>query len=287
MEPSATSARGVFLGISIVGALLARRSAIGCSRRAVLSRTPRRTRSARSCWRSSRSGSRPARRRPLTTGRRRRRASRWRRFSRAPWTRCCGAAGARATLERYWTPGAASVLGITTLGPPPPPRSTALDIWVPNTRRQPVSRVRASDGTLLGTWTGRRRLRGSSRLAGGKIFVTGESSPGESSTGSIRGSRPAPRRWSRAPGREPRTGSRSTASGSGRRASRGPSRSSPRRRRFPGPSRPSPRASSIRSARSSTGRTSGWPTSAPGPSSSSTRTARSSRRSRSAGANGP
>jgi hypothetical protein len=83
----------------------------------------------------------------------------------------------RATLNRHWTPKSASVLDITTLGAGGRhPAFDGLDVWVPNNVDGTVSRVRSSDGALLGTWTAADAF--AALVAGGRIFVTGESSPG-------------------------------------------------------------------------------------------------------------
>jgi hypothetical protein len=72
---------------------------------------------------------------------------------------------------------AAANLGLTTLPAAPfLAESDGADIWVSvNTGR--VSRVRASDGRLLETWTG--ALSPNAVLSAmGKIFVTGQTLPG-------------------------------------------------------------------------------------------------------------
>ncbi|HEV8118656.1 MAG TPA: S-layer homology domain-containing protein, partial [Thermoanaerobaculia bacterium] len=68
----------------------------------------------------------------------------------------------RSALDQYWTPQAALVLGVTTVGLNPLlPRSDGLDVWVPNGTSSTVSRVRGSDGRLLETWTGALAVQGS------------------------------------------------------------------------------------------------------------------------------
>src|SRR5215470_15189721 len=60
----------------------------------------------------------------------------------------------RAALDQFWTTQNASVLGVTTVGNSPGLLSSdGADIWVPDTTDGTVSRVRASDGKLLETWT--------------------------------------------------------------------------------------------------------------------------------------
>ena len=86
----------------------------------------------------------------------------------------------RAALDQFWTTQNGSVLGITTVGAAPRlPVSDGADVWVPNQDGGTVSRVRASDGRLLETWTGAAGAYGA-LSAMGKIFVTNENSnPGK------------------------------------------------------------------------------------------------------------
>ena len=81
--------------------------------------------------------------------------------------------GRRAALGQFWTTQGASVLGITTIGGGELTfaRSDGADVWVTNHVSQTVSRVRASDGRLLETWTGVVGATGV-LLAMGKVFVT-------------------------------------------------------------------------------------------------------------------
>jgi hypothetical protein len=61
----------------------------------------------------------------------------------------------RAALNQYWTPTSADGLGSTTVGSYPNfVKSDGTDLWVANFGGASVSRVRASDGKLLETWTG-------------------------------------------------------------------------------------------------------------------------------------
>src|SRR5215510_16317917 len=79
----------------------------------------------------------------------------------------------RAALRQFWTTQNASALGITTVGASPGLiESDGLDVWVSNYGNSSVSRVRGSDGTLLGTWTG-AVSPGGIVVAMGRIFVTG------------------------------------------------------------------------------------------------------------------
>jgi hypothetical protein len=84
----------------------------------------------------------------------------------------------RAALKQFWTPTSADGLGLTTVGVDPVfVESDGTDLWVPNISSGTVSRVRASDGKLLESWTGATFATGV--LAGrGLIFVTGETIPG-------------------------------------------------------------------------------------------------------------
>src|SRR5947207_2307080 len=61
----------------------------------------------------------------------------------------------RAALEHWATPQSISSDAMTTVGQfPSGLQSDGADIWVPNNGSDTVSRVRASDGKLLETWTG-------------------------------------------------------------------------------------------------------------------------------------
>jgi hypothetical protein len=83
----------------------------------------------------------------------------------------------RAALDQYWTPPSAEGLTLTTVGSLPQlVKSDGADLWVANNGGT-VSRVRASDGKLLETWTGATGAFGV-LAAKGLIFVTGNTSPG-------------------------------------------------------------------------------------------------------------
>ena len=85
----------------------------------------------------------------------------------------------RAALQQFWTPTSADGLGLTTIGNGLTfVESDGADLWVGNTTSSTVSRVRASDGSLLETWTG---ANGARRVlaAKGMIFVAGRTSPGK------------------------------------------------------------------------------------------------------------
>ena len=84
----------------------------------------------------------------------------------------------RSALNRFSISQNGDVLDVTTVGSAAAyPVADGLDIWVPNSLGASVSRVRASDGSLLGTWTGASFASGS-LSAMGKIFVVGSLAPG-------------------------------------------------------------------------------------------------------------
>src|SRR5262249_39361909 len=84
----------------------------------------------------------------------------------------------RAALNRFWRPQGPDVLGVTTVGNGAEfPSADGADVWVPNAVSGSVSRVRASDGRLLETWSGATGAV-AALSASGKIFVTGTTSPG-------------------------------------------------------------------------------------------------------------
>ncbi len=84
----------------------------------------------------------------------------------------------RAILDQFWTPQNATALGLTTVGTYPWfVRSDGADLWVANLGSDSVSRVSASDGKLLATWTGATEAAGV-LVAMGRIFVGGNTSPG-------------------------------------------------------------------------------------------------------------
>jgi hypothetical protein len=85
----------------------------------------------------------------------------------------------RAALDQFWTTQNATVLGLTTVGSGPELlKSDGADIWVANNLGNSVSRVRASDGKLVETWTGATTAFGV-LVAMGRILVTGNTSPGK------------------------------------------------------------------------------------------------------------
>src|SRR5262245_31798706 len=83
----------------------------------------------------------------------------------------------RAALDQFWTPQSASVVGLTTVGANPQLlASDGADVWSPNFSGT-VSRVRASDGRLLETWTGAAFASGVV-VAMGSVFITKNNNPG-------------------------------------------------------------------------------------------------------------
>lgn len=79
----------------------------------------------------------------------------------------------RAALNQYWTTQGANNLALTTIGSLPRlVQSDGADVWVANSGTNSVSRVRASDGKMLETWTGATAATGV-LCAMGKVFVTG------------------------------------------------------------------------------------------------------------------
>jgi hypothetical protein len=84
----------------------------------------------------------------------------------------------RAALGQFWTTQGGGNLGITDVGTQPRQvKSDGADLWVANHDSATVSRVRASDGKLLETWTGATNAFGV-LVAMGKVFVTGDTDPG-------------------------------------------------------------------------------------------------------------
>jgi len=85
----------------------------------------------------------------------------------------------RASLRQWWTPTSPDGLALTTVGIVPAlVESDGADLWVPNNGDGTVSRVRASDGKLLETWTAATSGVGV-LVAKGRIFVTGNTTPGK------------------------------------------------------------------------------------------------------------
>ena len=86
----------------------------------------------------------------------------------------------RAILDQFWTSQNSTVLGVTTLGATNPEhlRFDGADVWVGGFNSATVSRVRASDGKLLETWTGAGNPAGL-RVAMGRVVVVGQQSEGK------------------------------------------------------------------------------------------------------------
>jgi hypothetical protein len=84
----------------------------------------------------------------------------------------------RAALDQFWTTQNATVLGLTTVAlAPHGVASDGADLWVACSAAGVVSRVRASDGKLLETWTGAASAEGV-LSAMGRVIVDSSSVPG-------------------------------------------------------------------------------------------------------------
>jgi hypothetical protein len=84
----------------------------------------------------------------------------------------------RATLKQFSTPQGAQNLSVTSVGLTPQlVASDGADVWVANFDSATVTRVRGSDGRVLGNWTGATFAAGVVAAAG-DIFVTGAVTPG-------------------------------------------------------------------------------------------------------------
>jgi hypothetical protein len=87
----------------------------------------------------------------------------------------------KASLGQFWTPQTTAALGVATIGLLPIfIESDGADLWVSsgNFSTGFVNRVRASDGKLLGTWTGADNCE-NVLVALGKVFVPASTSPGK------------------------------------------------------------------------------------------------------------
>src|SRR6516165_3109066 len=83
----------------------------------------------------------------------------------------------RAALAQWSTPPALPNTGRTSVGSiPEHVTSDGADLWVANFGSNTVTRVRASDGTVLGTWTGATSAWGV-LVARGRVYVTGFTNP--------------------------------------------------------------------------------------------------------------
>jgi DNA-binding beta-propeller fold protein YncE len=84
----------------------------------------------------------------------------------------------RAAFKKLYTPPSIPLLGRTSVGDfPLLVDSDGADLWVANYISGSVSRVRASDGKLLETWTGADAAWGV-LAASGRVFITGDGNPG-------------------------------------------------------------------------------------------------------------
>ena len=84
----------------------------------------------------------------------------------------------RAAADKFWMPQNENMLGLTTVGTfPKGMRFDGADIWVANGSGDTISRVRASDGMLLQTWTGANEAWGV-LAARGLIIAVGATNPG-------------------------------------------------------------------------------------------------------------
>jgi hypothetical protein len=84
----------------------------------------------------------------------------------------------RAATEQWFTPQTAGNLTLTTVGAfPQQVKFDGSDLWVSNFTAGTVTRVRANDGSVLGTWSGAQNANGLV-CALGKVFITGATTPG-------------------------------------------------------------------------------------------------------------
>ncbi len=88
--------------------------------------------------------------------------------------------GRRAALGQWWTPQSESALGLTPIAAAAAAvRSDGADLWVAHTfPSHTVTRVRASDGRVLETWTGATRAV-DVVVAMGRIIAAGNTNPGQ------------------------------------------------------------------------------------------------------------
>ena len=86
----------------------------------------------------------------------------------------------RSQLQQFWNgvPRWEYGYGLTTTGDTPGfLQSDGTDVWVPHAGDGSVTRVRASDGNLIGVWTGAAKAN-ALVVALGQIFVVGGTDPG-------------------------------------------------------------------------------------------------------------
>ncbi|HKF42587.1 MAG TPA: S-layer homology domain-containing protein [Thermoanaerobaculia bacterium] len=87
-------------------------------------------------------------------------------------------AAPRTILDQLWTTQSESILGLTTVGSGPGLLDCdGTDVWVSNFNSASISRVRGSDGALLGTWLSAGSAVGVLSVMN-KVFVTGYMNPG-------------------------------------------------------------------------------------------------------------
>jgi DNA-binding beta-propeller fold protein YncE len=85
----------------------------------------------------------------------------------------------RAALGQWATPSSLPITGRTTVGIAPFfVASDGADLWVPGFGSNAVTRVRASDGTVLGTWMIAGTGAYGVMVARGRVYVTGQTNPG-------------------------------------------------------------------------------------------------------------
>ena len=84
-----------------------------------------------------------------------------------------------AALGRFWLPASADAVGLATVGGTNPSfvKSDGTDVWA--TSFFSLSRVRASDGKLLATWTSSTQLSEPMVIAFGRLLTAGSASPGK------------------------------------------------------------------------------------------------------------
>jgi len=84
----------------------------------------------------------------------------------------------RAVLRQFWTTQGSNNLALTAgMNDPLLVKCDGADLWVANFGNDTVSRLRASDGRLLETWTGATGALGV-LIAMGKVFITGNAVTG-------------------------------------------------------------------------------------------------------------
>ena len=86
--------------------------------------------------------------------------------------------GRRAALDQFSTPTTTNTVSVVTIGSSPKGiRSDGADFWIAGDSAGTVTRVRASDGKILETWTGASDAWGVV-AAMGKVFAAGHANPG-------------------------------------------------------------------------------------------------------------